>query len=305
MTNCGPEGSGTESCCTSLEVKGGTYYRTYSSDEDGGATGEADPADVSSFRLDKYDVTVGRFRQFVSAVLPPDGGAGWVPAPGSGRHVNLNGGAGLVNSGEPGTYERGWVAGDDVNVTPTNGNLACMSPYRTWTNTAGTQETLPINCVNWYEAYAFCIWDGGFLPSEAELGYAAAGGNQQRAYPWGSTAPGDGYEREVYSCYFPAGDIGDAGRCQGVANVAPVGTATLGAARWGQLDMAGEVWEWVLDGYDPYAACSDCADVAQMVDRVIRGSGSFYSEALVPALRLFGSPTIRDDDVGFRCARTP
>jgi formylglycine-generating enzyme len=72
MTNCGPGGSGTESCCTSLEVTndsvdgGISYYRTYANDG-GGPTGEADPATVSGFRLDKYLVTVGRFRQFVMA----------------------------------------------------------------------------------------------------------------------------------------------------------------------------------------------------------------------------------------------
>ena len=75
LTDCG---SNRESCCTSLEVTGGTYYRTYDFDAfgnpslsaDGGATGLADPATVSSFRLDKYLVTVGRFRQFVNAVFP-------------------------------------------------------------------------------------------------------------------------------------------------------------------------------------------------------------------------------------------
>src|SRR5580658_1801136 len=48
MTDCGPGGSGKEGCCTSLEVTGGTYYRTYTNNGTG-PTGEADPASVSSF----------------------------------------------------------------------------------------------------------------------------------------------------------------------------------------------------------------------------------------------------------------
>ena len=35
-------------------------------------------------------------------------------------------------------------------------------------------ETAPINDVNWYEAYAFCIWDGAFLPSKRVFSAAGA-----------------------------------------------------------------------------------------------------------------------------------
>ena len=234
ITNCGPGGSGTESCCTSLEVTGGTYYRTYTSEADGGPTGEADPATVSTFRLDKYLVTVGRFRQFVSEWSGGsglDGGTGYEPPAGSGKHTYLNSCKGLANSGDPGTYETGWDATDDSNIAPTNINLTCdpsYASYATWTNTAGSQENLPINCVNWYESYAFCIWDGGFLPSEAEWEYAAAGGSQQREYPWGSMAPGKkcpgaGCEYAIYGCYYPSGS----GSCTGVTNIAPVGTPVV------------------------------------------------------------------------------
>jgi formylglycine-generating enzyme len=62
-----------------------------------------------------------------------------------------------------------------MNIAPTSTNLACHSTNQTWTDTVGSHENLPINCINWYEAYAFCIWDGGFLPSDAESEYAAAG----------------------------------------------------------------------------------------------------------------------------------
>ncbi len=197
LTNCGPGGSRTESCCTSLEVTGGTFYRTYdpvgtdsgpgSAMADGGATGEAHPASLSGFRLDKYLVTVGRFRQFVNAW---NNGNGYTPPAGAGKHTHLNGGKGLNATGAG--YEPGWAEADDSNIAPTNANLACDPSSATWTNTTSDQENLPINCVNWYEAYAFCIWDGGFLPSEAEWEYAAAGGSQQREYPWGTARLGWG-----------------------------------------------------------------------------------------------------------------
>ncbi len=296
-------------------MTGGTYYRTYdplnSSGEvtlaaDGGPTGEADPVTVSSFNLDKYLVTVGRFRQFVRAW---NGGAGWLPVAGSGKHTHLNGGRGLVNAGGDAgvAYETGWVVSDDSNVAPTNANLttACNTDYATWTTSVGSQESLPINCVNWDESYAFCIWDGGFLPSEVEWEYAAAGGSQQREYPWGSAAPGTGNQYAIYGAYYPNGS----GVLQSVVNVAPVGTATHGAGLWGQLDLAGEMWEWTLDWYAPYVdPCVDCANLTAASYRVFRGGdfGSLTSTSVVlPPYRFIGTSVPRSLSVGFRCARTP
>jgi sulfatase modifying factor 1 len=319
--SCQPGGPGTtncgvsilsESCCTSLGVLGGTFYRTYERlaadggalGADGGPIGEADPATASAFRLDKYLVTVGRFRQFVSAVLPSDGGARWLPSVGAGKHTHLNGGNGLAATG--GGYEPGWLASDDSNIAPTNANLASCAPYSTWTASAGSQENLPIDCVNWYEAYAFCIWDGGFLPSEAEWEYAAAGGNQQREYPWGSWDPGTESDYAVYGCYYPSGS----GICAGTANIAPLGTALGGWGRWGQLDLAGEIFEWSLDSFAPYVdPCEDCANVTALAGvstRVFRG-GAFNSKVslLLPAYRDNALAAARLPGVGFRCARSP
>ncbi len=305
MTDCG---TASESCCTSLEVTGGTYYRTYTNTGTG-ATGAADSATISSFRLDKYLVTVGRFRQFVAAW---NGGAGYVPPAGSGVHTHLNGGLGLENSGDPGTYETGWVASDDSNITPTNANLECggRPDTWTWTTTAAANETLPINCVSWWEAYAFCIWDDGFLPSEAEWEYAAAGGSEQLEYPWGSTDPTMAvnqyaiYGDSSNDCYYPSGTLV---ACSGVRNIAPVGTATLGPAFWGQMDMAGDQWEWNRDWYATYVdPCTDCAYLTATSGRVDRG-GCFDSELdhLYPAYRSDNPATLRGNWLGFRCARTP
>jgi formylglycine-generating enzyme required for sulfatase activity len=257
----------------------------------------ADPATVSGFRLDKYLVTVGRFAEFVAAW---NNGSGWLPAAGSGKHVYLNGGQGLVNvgamdAGGGDVYESGWVASGDGNIAPTSSNLSCFY-FGTWDLAAN----LPINCVNWYEAYAFCIWDGGFLPSAAEWEYAAAGGSQQRLYPWGSTPPGMANQYAIYGCYYPS--ISNA--CTGPeVPVAPVGTATLGGGLWGQLDLAGEVSNIVLDWAAAYVdPCSDCAYLTATNYRAL-GGGTFGELVLPPMLSIV--PDERNDDVGLRCARAP
>jgi formylglycine-generating enzyme required for sulfatase activity len=318
LTNCG---ASRESCCTSLEVTGGTFYRTYDQallpggpiTIDGGPPAPADPATISTFRLDKYEVTVGRFRQFVSAW---NNGSGYAPPAGSGKHTHVNGGQGLVmgpgpppKAGPPDagasvdagiTFEPGWVASDDSLVVPTDGNLACDSYYATWTSSPGSNETRPINCVTWWEAYAFCIWDGGFLPSWEEWEYAAAGGSEQREYPWGSTDPGTSNLFSIYGCHYPQ----DAGSCTGAANIAPVGTAVQGVGLWGQLDLTGNVWEWVLDNQGPNPnPCTDCmAPISQSDQR----GGSFDDSALIiPANIYRASFSPRSYPFGFRCARTP
>jgi sulfatase modifying factor 1 len=318
MTNCGPGGSGTESCCTNLEVPGGTYYQLYninaatSGPPDGGWPDLGAPATITGFRMDKYLVTVGRFRQFVNAW-----NGGWLPTAGSGKHAHLNGGQGLVAAGETGAngvvYEPGWDATDWNNTTdidPTTANLTASScgANSTWTSSATTQESLPIDCVTWYEAEAFCIWDGGFLPSEAEWEYVAAGGSDQREYPWGAPSPGTacpgtGCSYAIYNCDYPNGS----GSCSGVADIAPVGYASQGAGKWGQIDMAGEVSEWALDYYNTYAdPCPDCASFLASTSRVVRG-GYFNGGApvLLPQDRSYYPPAVRGYGIGFRCARTP
>ncbi len=310
MSNCGDAGS--ESCCTSLEVAGGTYDRTYTYPDVHGT----DPATVSGFRLDKYEVTVGRFRQFVNAVLLPDGGLAGLPGAGAGKHTHLNGGQGLVSAGAVApdggaAYEPGWDAtdwNDPTYVDPTNANLGdspTCGVFATWT---GGDDNRPITCVNWWESYAFCIWDGGFLPSETEWEYAAAGGSEQREYPWGSASPGTdcpgtGCEYAIYDCDYPSG----VGTCSGAFNGAPVGTAAAGAGRWGQLDLAGNAFEWNLDWYAPYVdPCIDCAYSTAASYRVLRGGGfGDIGSRLLPPFRTEGSPTTRGGSTGLRCARTP
>jgi formylglycine-generating enzyme required for sulfatase activity len=158
--------------------------------------------------------------------------------------------------------------------------------------------------VDWWESYAFCIWDGGFLPSEAEWEYAAAGGDQQRQCPWGSTPPGTTNLYAIYGCNYG----GVSGACEGLQSIAPVGYASLGAGRWGQLDLEGNVLEWNLDWASvPFAEpCADCAYLTDVPneDRVLAGS-AFASADLSSVPNGGNIPSHRNNDIGLRCARTP
>ncbi len=92
----------------------------------------------------------------------------------------------------------------------------------------------------------------------------AAGASQQCAeYLVGDgDAWGPRTEYAIYGCYYRS-RLGDPAYGHRGRTFAPVGTAFLGAGLWGQLDLAGEVWEWNLDWYATYAAGADCARLHQ------------------------------------------
>ena len=299
-TTCGP--NGTSDCCASSVVPGNatgatnagdTFFRSYDVASDGLFGNMGFPATVSDYRLDTYSVTVGRFRAFVNAGLGTQANP---PAAGSGAHAKI------ANSG--------WNPSDDVNLTanPTalEAALLCNSASQTWTDTPSSNENLPINCVTWYEAFAFCIWDGGYLPTEAEWNYAAAGGSDQRAYPFSNPA-----SSVAIDCTQANFEVNAAGTfcVNGTAGaVNRVGTESpAGDGRFGQADLAGDVWSWNLDWSANYTnPCNDCADLTPASDRVIRG-GSFDDLAVREraANRDHSPPTNRTSDIGIRCARTP
>jgi len=267
-----------ESCCTSLTVPGGTYNRSNDASY---------PATVSDFRLDKYEITVGRFRKFVAAYSQN------MTASGAGKNPN--------NPNDPG-WDTAWNATLPADAAALT-TLQCTEEEasHTWTQSVAGNESRPINCIPGYLAQAFCIWDGGRLPTEAEWNYAAAGGSEQRVYPWGSTMLGADANLAVYACYYNG-----TGPCTGVTNIAPVGSVSAGNGKWGQADLAGNVWEWVQDTDAPYAGtCNDCANLTPGI-RVIRG-GSYQdtAAALLSSNRSSAYPGIgRFKILGARCART-
>lgn len=254
------------------------------------------PATISNFRLDKYEVTVARFRAFVNAGM---GTQTSPPTAGAGAHAKIPG------SG----WDANWNTFLAENPAALAAAMRCDATFETWTDMPGANENRPANCLTWYEAMAFCAWDGGYLPTEAEWNLAAAGGDEQRAYPW-SIPPASllGLDSSHASYSDDTGCVGDGMPGCTRADLTMVGNKSAGDGRWGQSDLAGNVSEWMLDVYATTYVnpCTDCTVLSGASARVLRG-GAFVTVAvgLRAAGRTARIPTARDTAVGVRCARTP
>jgi formylglycine-generating enzyme required for sulfatase activity len=255
---------------------------------------------VSSFALDKYEVTVGRFREFVNAYVGNgvDGAAASVPGEGAGAnpHIPIAGEASDNGTGWQSAWN-GFLPADQAAFKDSS-HLKCYSGFETWTDAVGANENLAINCVDWYQAFAFCIWDGGRLPTESEWEYAAAAGADNRLFPWGSDDPDCTYANGKYGRSYCSGSSGA---------VLAVGSRPEGNGAWGHADLAGNVHEWTLDWYGGYpaTAVTDYADISGDTFRVVRGGGFAEETDFLRAAHRDGSylPSSRAAGHGLRCAR--
>ena len=279
---CGP--SANDDCCKSLLVPGGTFYRSYDGVD---YLNKNYPATVSDFYLDKYEITVGRIRKFVNAGMGTQKNP---PGDGVGAHPRIAG--------------SGWDSRWNVKLAPDTAALKtaleCYASYQTWTDAPGSNESKPVNCLDWYTAFAFCAWDGGRLATEAEWNYAASGGSEQRYYPWSSPPTSTAID-DTYAVYC-------GGTCASSSSMQNVGSKSpKGDGKWGQSDLGGNAWEWTLDrdtGTFPMP-CHDCAAVTGGSSRNFR-SGAYND--IAPTLRSATRHVYHPEPhgiIGARCARTP
>jgi formylglycine-generating enzyme required for sulfatase activity len=92
----------------------------------------------------------------------------------------------------------------------------------------------PVSGISWDDARAYCGWRGKRLPRETEFEKAVRD-TDGRGFPWGDDPPTR--DKAVYSASHPE----------------DVGTHSPGRGPYGHDDLAGNVWEWMQDEYDPYA----------------------------------------------------
>lgn len=283
-STCGPDGD--DDCCASPSVPGGSFSRSY----DGVNYDDASyTATVTGFKLDKYDVTVARFREFL-AEYPNS-----IPIAGEGKNPNV--------ANDPG-WQSSWIS----YMPQTSSELAALlavdtqGQAATWTDDPGANENKPIGAVTWYEADAFCAWDGGRLPTEAEWNFAAAGGDDQRVYPW-SSPPSSTEVDPSYADYNPLDD--GPGAMDDVGSQSPKGDG-----KYGQSDLVGQAWQWTYDNAaTPYAdqTCDDCANITDDATHTWRGGSAFHGvNDLAVSLRhdnVGDAITTRWADVTIRCAR--
>ena len=171
----------------------------------------------------------------------------------------------------------------------------CSRPARssaTCTYDAGDPD-LPVACVHWRDAEAYCRFASKRLPGEVEWEYAARG-TFATPFPWGTLA----------SCSNAVTLVVDqsARTCQ--PRPARVGTHPGGASVFGVQDMSGNVEEWTADWYVESLGPGPAPRSGSA--RVLRGGGWLSTPTMSrTTARDWGSALEAGPNVGFRCARTP
>lgn len=187
-------------------------------------------------------------------------------------------------------------------------------PGASWRHPQGPQSTLegldehPVVHVTFEDASAYASWAGKSLPSEVEWEYAARGGLDGAAYPWGDEFAPEGRQMaNTWQGQFPWQNTA----LDGYERTSPVGS--FPANGYGLYDVAGNVWEWTATRYgsapgveETKSCCIPASGVSvQDVRHVVKGGSHLcapsYCLRYRPAARQGQTLDTSTSHIGFRC----
>ena len=218
---------------------------------------------LSSFYVDRNEVTNARYRKFL-------------------EHVKASGDEPYRHPEQPG---------------PSDYNQELMTE-----DLAGDEQ--PAVCVSWYNAYSYCQWAGKRLPTEAEWEYAARGGDPYQEIPLGRGRTG---RRRNMVGELPAWSRTGRRRVPIVGSgwdPSPTGSVPSAFWTWRETSRSGSRTGTIPISTGAPGRPGIPPGPATGRNKVIKG-GSYGTDKwhIRVATRLFGSPSNRSVQLGFRCAR--
>lgn len=277
--------------------------------------------EVGDFYMDDHEITVGEFLEFVEAT-------GYVTV--AEQDIDWEELKKQVPPGTPKPDDEMLKAGalvfryaDKKVDTEDLSNWWEFVHGANWKNPNGKQTELkdilnyPVTQISWYDAMAYAKWVGKRLPTEAEFEYAMRGGDTSSLYPWGNERVYEGKPKgNFYDGPFPYQNT----KWDGYEFAAPI--KSFPPNPYGLYDIAGNVWEWTLDWYNPghYFSSKDQTSVnpfgpeqpmeiynQQARNKVLRGGSYLCQDSWCSgyrnARRMRVSPDTGMEHLGFRLVR--
>jgi formylglycine-generating enzyme required for sulfatase activity len=259
------------------------------------ADGEGDDAPahqvcLTSFALDRYEVTQRQYAVFLSALAQ--------------ERLRIARPTTVMNPTV--TYGRYVIyrndAGQDVNLlflANRPGPLVLQQGIGYWRAPGDDSEELPVVGVTWFGAAMYCSWAGKQLPTEAEYFRAARGETGTRPFPWGDAAPS--CERANIGVNGP-----DGGACVGAP--LPVNALDMGRSPEGVFHLYGNANEWMYDWLDtnPTHTANNYymslpADPLRADDAGVRTNSWCNAHPQGPLGPTMGSPITQPENAGLYC----